>query len=89
MLLRSLEQEKVSPVHKLDLINSLKFEQHQYFSFFVCRNPVDKLVSVYNYMLYQSSLPGRTIYCDMVNTSLQTRSSKTFLEKIPRLGTSS
>ena len=33
-----------------EIIRSLKNAEHEYPSFFVCRNPVEKLVSVYKYM---------------------------------------
>ena len=32
---------------KVEAIDSLKTSEHEYASFFVCRNPVDKLVSLY------------------------------------------
>ena len=55
--LRTLEKlRKVSARKKVDAINSLKSENHKYLSFFVCRNPVEKLLSVYNFMLYQTRI---------------------------------
>ena len=55
--LRFLEKmRKVTARRKLDAIKSLKSENHKYLSFFVCRNPVEKLLSVYNFMLYQTRI---------------------------------
>ena len=36
------------------VINSIKPKDHDYLSFFVCRNPVEKLLSVYKYMVDMS-----------------------------------
>ena len=40
---------------KQKIINSLRNCEHEYFSFFVCRNPVAKLISIYNYQKTRSS----------------------------------
>ena len=40
---------------KQKIINSLRQGEHEYFSFFVCRNPVAKLISIYNYQKTRSS----------------------------------
>ena len=50
---RRLEREKISRSAKLRVIRSLHNPQHNYLSFLVCRNPVEKLLSVYNFMRYQ------------------------------------
>ena len=57
--LRDLERRKVSLSKKMKSIQSLKSADHDYFSFFVCRNPVEKLLSVYNFMLYQTQQNGK------------------------------
>ena len=38
----------ISSDYKQEIIESLKFEDHNYTSFFVCRNPVDKLLSIFD-----------------------------------------
>ena len=50
---RKLEREKISRSGKLRVIRALQNPQHEYLSFLVCRNPVEKLLSVYNFMRYQ------------------------------------
>ena len=50
---RKLEREKISRSGKLKVIRSLDSPHHEYLSFLVCRNPVEKLLSVYNFMRYQ------------------------------------
>ena len=50
---RKLEREKISRAGKLRVIRALQNPQHEYLSFLVCRNPVEKLLSVYNFMRYQ------------------------------------
>ena len=56
MRLRELEGAKISPAQKLETINSLRSPEHKYVSFFVCRNPIEKLQSVYNFFLYQTQV---------------------------------
>ena len=51
MTLRKLERSLVSAREKLDIIDSVRAEQHEYTAFFVCRNPVEKLLSVYHYLM--------------------------------------
>lgn len=38
-------------VKKNTILKSLKNESHEYFAFFVCRNPIEKLKSLYSYSL--------------------------------------
>ena len=57
--LRKLEGRAISPSEQLEAINSLKSTDHDFLSFFVCRNPVEKLLSVYNYLLYQTQQNGK------------------------------
>ena len=47
--LEEIEQKAYTREQKVTIIRSLKTD-HEYLSFFVCRNPVEKLVSVYKYM---------------------------------------
>lgn len=58
--LRKLEGRATSLSKKLDSINSLRSADHDLLSFFVCRNPVEKLLSVYNFLLYQTQENGKT-----------------------------
>ena len=51
--MKQLERNKVSQAEKKSAINSLRNSDHKHVAFFVCRNPVEKLLSVYNFMLYQ------------------------------------
>ena len=46
-----MEQRVYTRKEKQSIVNSLESSQHNYTSFFVCRNPVDKLLSVYNYLM--------------------------------------
>ena len=48
--LEEIEEKAYTREQKVEIIRSLKYEDHEYLSFFVCRNPVEKLVSVYKYM---------------------------------------
>ena len=57
--LRQLEGKAFSPQRKLAAINSLRSPDHEFLSFFVCRNPVEKLLSVYNFLLYQTQENGK------------------------------
>ena len=50
---RKLEREKISRPEKFGVIRSLHNPEHDYLSVVVCRNPVEKLLSVYNFMRYQ------------------------------------
>ena len=50
---RKLEREKISRSEKFGVIRSLHNPDHDYLSVVVCRNPVEKLLSVYNFMRYQ------------------------------------
>jgi len=51
MTLRKLERRLVSLRQKDEIIESLRDEDHEYTAFFVCRNPIEKLLSVYYYMM--------------------------------------
>ena len=49
--LRSIEEATFEPERKLEIIEDLeKKENHEYLVMTVCRNPVEKLLSVYNVM---------------------------------------
>jgi hypothetical protein len=48
--LEEIEEKAYTREQKVEIIRSLKKAEHEYLSFFVCRNPVEKLVSVYKYM---------------------------------------
>ena len=50
---RQFERKKLSRAEKFSAINSLLEPDHPYIAFLVCRNPVEKLLSVYNFMRYQ------------------------------------
>ena len=50
---RQFERERISRSMKFAAIKSLREPDHHYISLFVCRNPVEKLLSVYNFMRYQ------------------------------------
>ena len=52
--MRELESQNISQWRKFQLIRTLLRPEHEYLSFIVCRNPVEKLLSVYNFMLYQT-----------------------------------
>ena len=49
--LRDLERHVYKSHEKSEIISSLQSAKHNYTAFFVCRNPVDKLLSVYNYLM--------------------------------------
>ena len=49
--LRRLEGKAYSRESKEAVIKALREKQHNYTSFFVCRNPVEKFLSVYNYLM--------------------------------------
>ena len=48
--LEEIEEKAYAREDKVEVIKSLKFTHHEYLSFFVCRNPIEKLLSVYKYM---------------------------------------
>ena len=50
-VLRELERRAYKQKDKTEIISSLESVRHNYTAFFVCRNPVDKLLSVYNYLM--------------------------------------
>ena len=49
--LRRLEGKAFTREAKEAVIRGLREKQHNYTSFFVCRNPVEKFLSVYNYLM--------------------------------------
>ena len=51
MTLRSLERKQFSEKQKLNIIQYLQYREHEYTAFFVCRNPIEKLLSVYYYLM--------------------------------------
>ena len=50
MVLRNLERKQFTEKEKAKLVDSLRQRDHEYLAFFVCRNPVEKLQSVYRYL---------------------------------------
>ena len=42
-----LESQVYSNSRKFEIISSLETEEHEYLSLAVCRNPIEKLLSVY------------------------------------------
>ena len=50
---RQFERKKLAAGEKFGAIKSLADPDHKYVSFLVCRDPVEKLLSVYNFMKYQ------------------------------------
>lgn len=87
---RQFERKKLSRTEKFTAIKSLLVPDHRYISFLVCRNPVEKLLSVYNFMRYQvleneknmkkKTPPEWQHYFPRSNPP----SWKTFLEKLSR-----
>jgi len=55
--LEEIEQKAYTREQKVEVLKSLKSPSHEYLSFFVCRNPIEKLVSVYNYMKVLKNRP--------------------------------
>ena len=54
-----LEKQSYSRAAKERAVASLRARDHEYLAFFVCRNPVSRLLSVYNYMkILRSSHEG-------------------------------
>ena len=51
LTLRKLERRLVPLRQKEEIIKSLTEEDHKYTAFFVCRNPIEKLLSVYYYLM--------------------------------------
>ena len=49
--LRELQTKLGVKKKKNTILKSLKNESHEYFAFFVCRNPIEKLKSLYSYSL--------------------------------------
>ena len=49
--LRKLEKKYFSPLEKTQIIESLLQPKHEFMAFFVCRDPLEKLLSVYRYLL--------------------------------------
>ena len=50
---RRFERQKLAAGEKFGAIKSLADPDHKYVSFIVCRDPIEKLLSVYNFMKYQ------------------------------------
>ena len=56
VLLKKIEQKDFkNNYEKNKVIRSLTSQDHEYLSFFICRNPVEKLMSVYKYMVDMAS----------------------------------
>merc|ERR1711892_211765 len=55
--LEEIEQKAYTREQKVEVLRSLKNPDHEYLSFFVCRNPIEKLVSVYKYMKVLKNRP--------------------------------
>ena len=51
MKLRELENKMYSSSKKQKILRSLDNPDHEYFAFFVCRNPIERLKSLYSYSL--------------------------------------
>ena len=49
--LRKLEKKYISATKKTQIIESLLQPKHEFLAFFVCRDPLEKLLSVYKYLL--------------------------------------
>ena len=49
--LKELQQKWFSPKAKSNIVNSLNSGDHRNLAFFVCRNPLERLKSLYNYFL--------------------------------------
>ena len=49
--LQQVQRKRFSKNKKNQIIKSLDKRDHQYFAFFVCRNPIEKLKSLYTYSL--------------------------------------
>ena len=58
--LRELERSRITEAEKHRIIKSLKSANHKYVAFFVCRNPLEKLQSLYNFFLYQTKVKQKT-----------------------------
>ena len=50
---RQFERQKLAGGEKFRAIKSLADPDHNYVSFIVCRDPIEKLLSVYNFMKFQ------------------------------------
>ena len=59
MWLRKLERRVYSRKEKQEGVESLRDPGHNYTAFFVCRNPVAKLLSVYSYLMDARVRAGR------------------------------
>ena len=51
MKLREVQSRKFSVKRRLEILRSLEEAEHEYFAFFVCRNPIERLKSLYSYSL--------------------------------------
>ena len=51
MKLEQAEGNQFSKTYKIDIVRSLEKKDHEYFSFFVCRNPIERLKSLYGFSL--------------------------------------
>ena len=49
--LRKLEKKHFSVTKKTQIIESLLHQNHEFLAFFVCRDPLEKLLSVYKYLI--------------------------------------
>ena len=49
--LQQLQRNRFSRIKKTEIVKSLEERDHEYFAFFVCRNPVERLKSLYSYSL--------------------------------------
>ena len=65
-MLRDLERRAYQHKDKAEIISSLEEVKHNYTAFFVCRNPVDKLLSVYNYLMDARVSACHTIACGAI-----------------------
>ena len=53
-----IEDKLLSDSEKQKMIENLKYKDHQFMSFFVCRNPIEKLLSVFDMKKEQHRLEG-------------------------------
>ena len=51
MKLREVQSRRFSVKRRLEILRSLEEADHEYFAFFVCRNPIERLKSLYSYSL--------------------------------------
>ena len=58
--LKELEEAYTPKERKLKIVRSLHKSNHTYISFFVCRNPIEKLQSVYDFLFFQTQIKKKS-----------------------------